>query len=108
MTTRRIKRFLMSAVRTRIVWLWLAGCRARDISIRTGTSISTVYRWLRRWQKACTVTKGLSEGTEVSSAYLDLFAHLNLQFQMYALTTAQGQDMDSYYVLKNILMGPVY
>lgn len=32
-----------------MVWMWLNGASARRISIHTGASISTVYRWIRRW-----------------------------------------------------------
>lgn len=38
------------AERTWIVWLWLEGASARSISQMTGASLSTVYRWVRRWQ----------------------------------------------------------
>lgn len=38
------------AERTWIVWMWLEGSSARSISQQTGASLSTVYRWVRRWQ----------------------------------------------------------
>ncbi|KAK3885063.1 hypothetical protein Pcinc_010717 [Petrolisthes cinctipes] len=41
--------------RTRIMWLWLAGITPRDIAAETGTSLSTVYRWIRRWEKKGTL-----------------------------------------------------
>lgn len=34
-----------------IIWLWLDGLPTKDISLKTGVSVSTVYRWIRRWQK---------------------------------------------------------
>lgn len=34
-----------------IIWLWLHGLPTKDISLKTGVSVSTVYRWIRRWQK---------------------------------------------------------
>lgn len=43
------------AERARIVWMWLLGVSARDISFQTGASISKVYRWIRRWQDTGTV-----------------------------------------------------
>lgn len=43
------------ADRRRIVWLWLTGMAARDIATETGTSLSTVYRWIRRWEKEGTL-----------------------------------------------------
>lgn len=43
------------AERARIVWLWLGGASARAISHQTGASLSTVYRWVRRWQEEGTV-----------------------------------------------------
>lgn len=48
--------------RKRIVWLWVAGFAARDIAKETGTSLSTVYRWIRRWEK---------EGTLVTRSQCD-------------------------------------
>lgn len=41
--------------RKQIVWLWLTGCSALAISKKTGVSLSTVYRWIRRWQAEGTV-----------------------------------------------------
>ncbi|KAK4313625.1 hypothetical protein Pmani_015029 [Petrolisthes manimaculis] len=38
------------AERARIVLLWLGGSSARSISQQTGASLSTVYRWIHRWQ----------------------------------------------------------
>lgn len=43
------------AARACIVWLWLDGASARAISRQTGASLSTVYRWVRRWQEEGTV-----------------------------------------------------
>lgn len=37
--------------RSRIVWMWMAGVSARDIALHNGFSLSTVYRWVRRWKK---------------------------------------------------------
>lgn len=37
--------------RLRIVWMWLRGMSAREISLETGASLCTVYRWVRRWQE---------------------------------------------------------
>lgn len=34
----------------RIIWLWLNGECAKDISRNVGTSVTTVYRWIRRWK----------------------------------------------------------
>lgn len=108
MTSRRIKRFLMKDARSRIVWLWLAGCPARDISILTGASVSTVYRWLRRFQGAYSVGNVMEESIETSSGYLALWSHLNLQLWMSALTAAQGHYLDAYYFLKSVLADPVH
>lgn len=41
--------------RANIVWLWLNGMTARDISAKSRASVSTVYRWIRRWQEEGTV-----------------------------------------------------
>lgn len=37
--------------RARIVWLWETGMSARDIARDTGSSVTTVYRWIRRWRE---------------------------------------------------------
>ncbi|KAG7177467.1 putative variant ionotropic glutamate receptor-like 21 [Homarus americanus] len=42
--------------RIKIVWMWLGGMSVRDISDESGASVSTVYRWIRRWQKEGTVS----------------------------------------------------
>lgn len=45
-------------IRGTIVRLWMAGLSTRVISWYTGASISTVYRWVRRWQEMNGITKG--------------------------------------------------
>ncbi|XP_053643873.2 glutamate receptor 4-like [Cherax quadricarinatus] len=37
--------------RMRFVMMWVEGMSARDIALQTGSSVSTVYRWIRRWQR---------------------------------------------------------
>lgn len=37
--------------RAMFVWMWVSGVAVRDIAIRNGTSATTVYRWIRRWQR---------------------------------------------------------
>ena len=39
------------AARRWVVWLWLRGVSAMAISQQTGVSLSTVYRWVRRWHE---------------------------------------------------------
>lgn len=34
-----------------MVRLWLTGLPVREAAKRTGTSVSTVYRWIRRWRE---------------------------------------------------------
>lgn len=41
--------------RSRIVMLWVAGLTTREVSEQTGASVSTVHRWVRRWQDTGTV-----------------------------------------------------
>lgn len=38
--------------RDKIIWLWLRGISARSISHQTGASLTTVYRWIHRWQES--------------------------------------------------------
>lgn len=51
MESRAVKYKVLLADRARIVWMWLSGMSVREISQESGTSVSTVYRWIRRWQK---------------------------------------------------------
>nr|XP_053643775.1 uncharacterized protein LOC128696520 [Cherax quadricarinatus] len=37
--------------RLKIVLLWMKGTTVRDIALKTGSSVSTVYRWIKRWQR---------------------------------------------------------
>ncbi|XP_071540828.1 glutamate receptor 4-like [Panulirus ornatus] len=37
--------------RAQFVLMWVEGVSARDIAVETGASVSTVYRWIRRWQR---------------------------------------------------------
>ncbi|KAK4323263.1 hypothetical protein Pmani_006044 [Petrolisthes manimaculis] len=50
----RHKRTLKSD-REVIIRMWLEGTSARDISIKTGISVSTIHRWVRRWREEGTV-----------------------------------------------------
>ncbi|MPC77728.1 hypothetical protein E2C01_072192 [Portunus trituberculatus] len=52
----RVTRYIASITsRKWIVWLWLRGASAMAISQQTGVSLSTVYRWVRRWHEEGTV-----------------------------------------------------
>lgn len=55
MKKRIVNERVMMTERHRIVWMWLAGISARDISCECGASVSTVYRWIRRWQREGTL-----------------------------------------------------
>lgn len=37
--------------RASFVWQWASGVPVRDIAVRSRTSVTTVYRWIRRWQR---------------------------------------------------------
>ncbi|KAK4326019.1 hypothetical protein Pmani_003442 [Petrolisthes manimaculis] len=37
--------------RAKFIWLWVKGNSARNIAKETGTSVTTVYRWIRRWRE---------------------------------------------------------
>ncbi|KAK3893555.1 hypothetical protein Pcinc_002620 [Petrolisthes cinctipes] len=41
--------------RARIVQLWQKGVAVRNISRKTGASVTTVYRWIRRWKEEGTL-----------------------------------------------------
>lgn len=49
MVMKNAHRRTIMADRLVMVWMWLNGASARGISSHTGASISTVYRWIRRW-----------------------------------------------------------
>lgn len=51
MDRRRTNSQAVVAERSRIVLLWMGGTSAKLISKQTGSSLSTVYRWIRRWQE---------------------------------------------------------
>lgn len=50
MRRQSLNKLMLSVFRARMVWLWMTGMSAREISCFTGASVSTVYRWVRRWQ----------------------------------------------------------
>ena len=37
--------------RAGFILLWTSGMSIRNIAVRSGTSVTTVYRWVRRWQR---------------------------------------------------------
>lgn len=39
------------AERARFVWLWQSGLSARAIAQENRTSVTTVFRWIRRWKR---------------------------------------------------------
>ena len=41
--------------RIRILRLWMSGVKIKDIALEVGVSLSTVYRWIRRWHKEGTL-----------------------------------------------------
>ncbi|KAK3886355.1 hypothetical protein Pcinc_004591 [Petrolisthes cinctipes] len=53
--------------RAKIVLLWVEGWSVRAIAQHTGTSVTTVYRWIRRWQKEGNVKTRSKSGRPRSS-----------------------------------------
>lgn len=51
MEWRRRVRSTGSWERACFVWMWVGGMSLRAIARRTGASVTTVYRWIRRWQR---------------------------------------------------------
>lgn len=51
-----------SLERAGFVWLWASGVPVRDIAVRSRTSVTTVYRWIRRWQREGHVNTRLRSG----------------------------------------------
>lgn len=50
MARHRETRTTTVADRTLIVWLWERGTPPRTIACNVSTSLTTVYRWIRRWR----------------------------------------------------------
>lgn len=55
MERQRSRNRTLIAERVRLVWMWLTGLSVQQISSETGASVTTVYRWLRRWQEEGTL-----------------------------------------------------
>lgn len=51
MEGRQPSRTTNTTQRARMVWMWVGGQSARTIAQATGASVSTVYRWIRRWEQ---------------------------------------------------------
>lgn len=51
MEWRRHARATGTQERATFVWMWLEGMSLRAIARHTGASVTTVYRWIRRWQR---------------------------------------------------------
>lgn len=64
MRNQSLNKMMLSVFRKRMVWLWLAGMSAREISCCTGASVSTVYRWVRRWQAGSSLEAKDSRGRQ--------------------------------------------
>lgn len=75
--------------RLRMVWMWLAGKSARTISLETGISICTVYRWIRRWRE---------EGSVDSRPYRGKYRTPPLFLAPYS-STLRKHHSDSYFTL---------
>lgn len=50
MVLRRVSQPTALGDRAKFIWLWVKGNSARSIAKETGTSVTTVYRWIRRWR----------------------------------------------------------
>lgn len=53
-----------------IVWLWVEGWSVRFIAQHTGTSVTTVYRWIRRWEREGNVETRNMSGRPRSSPWI--------------------------------------
>lgn len=62
-----------------MVWMWMNGASARRISSHTGASISTVYRWIRRWHDEGTLETrpycGRQMGTDKRNSLYSNYLH---------------------------------
>lgn len=50
MVLRRVFQPTALGDRAKFIWLWVKGNSARSIAKETGASVTTVYRWIRRWR----------------------------------------------------------
>ncbi|KAG7162293.1 putative Glutamate receptor-like 74 [Homarus americanus] len=59
--------------RVKFVWMWVEGMSLRAIARETGASVTTVYRWVHRWQQEGNVnTKPRGHKPLVTHRDLDL------------------------------------
>ena len=88
-----LNKIIVNAFRKRLIWLWLAGLSAREISCYTGASVSTVYRWVRRWQTGGSLESKHSKGRQperVLEEYFSLEANEYLQRVIEASQATRG------------------
>ncbi|XP_066984757.1 probable glutamate receptor [Macrobrachium rosenbergii] len=66
--------------RARLVWMWATGTSARNIAKQTGISVTTIYRWIRRWRNEGTLDN--KRDTKIyrgaDSTFLRMFASIYL------------------------------
>ncbi|KAG7162400.1 Glutamate receptor ionotropic, kainate 1-like 1 [Homarus americanus] len=78
------------ATRAKIVWMWLTGMSARQISRKSGASVTTVYRWIRRWQE---------EGTVATRPYRRRPRTSSWELEVAAAAASQSQPATSYRIM---------
>lgn len=73
MSTRTKKRMVRNE-RVRIVWMWLDGMSVKETAHLTGASVSTVYRWIRRWREEGTVESKKYHGGRHSTSWKEMMS----------------------------------
>lgn len=94
-----LNKMMLSIFRARMICLWLAGMSAREISCCTGASMSTVYRWVRRWQAGDSVEAKHSRGRQperIVNEYLSLETRGYLQGLAAAAVSCEIYEHGSY------------
>lgn len=82
------------ADRSRFVWMWRSGMSARAIAQKTGASVTTICRWIRRWRREGHINtrprRGRPRKSGTSSA-LRIHSHL-LQFPSFVHSAGAIDD----------------
>lgn len=69
------------AERVHFVWLWMDGVPSRTIAQQTGISVTTVCRWIKRWQEEGTVNTRSRRGKPLRKAEDNIANDHNMGYQ---------------------------
>lgn len=81
--------------RARFVWLWMDGMSLHAIARSTGISVTTVHRWIRRWQREGNVNTR-PRGYKFYTVQTDGHVASVLAESRSPMTLVQGQHLDGF------------